>query len=73
MAELDPVLLEVLACPSADHAPVAVVGDPRDPSALRCTFCGTVFPITDGIPVMLLAEAEPGPRGIGVAMTPDGG
>ena len=29
MSELDPVLLEVLACPCEHHAPVRVLGDPR--------------------------------------------
>lgn len=66
MAALDPVLLEVLACPSPDHAPVRVVGDPEDPEALECTFCATRYPVRDGIPVMLLDEAVPGPAGIGV-------
>jgi uncharacterized protein YbaR (Trm112 family) len=32
---------------------------------LACTSCATTFPIKDGIPVMLLDEATPGPRGIG--------
>ncbi len=66
MAGLDPLLLSVLACPSSDHAPVEVVGDPDDPQALRCTWCGTTYPVQDGIPVMLLDEATPGPAGIGV-------
>jgi uncharacterized protein YbaR (Trm112 family) len=63
---LDPILLGILACPSADHAPVEVVGDPADPTALLCTFCGSSFPVRDGIPVMLIDEATPGPAGIGV-------
>lgn len=66
MPALDPVLLEVLACPSPDHAPVEIVGDPADPRALRCTYCGSSFPVRDGIPVMLLGEATPGPRGLGI-------
>ncbi len=59
---LDPVLLEVLACPAADHAPL-VVGAPGDPdaSALTCTECGRVFPVRDNIPVLLLDEATGGP------------
>lgn len=67
MPVLDPALVAVLACPSPDHAPVEVLGAPEDPSALRCTYCGTSFPVRDGIPVMLLDEATPGPNGIGVA------
>lgn len=59
---LDPVLLEVLACPAEHHAPLRL-GDPRDPeaAALTCTECGRVFPIRDGIPVLLLDEATGGP------------
>jgi uncharacterized protein YbaR (Trm112 family) len=59
---LDPVLLEVLACPAEHHAPL-VLGAPGDPAAasLTCTECGRVFPIRDGIPVLLLDEAMGGP------------
>ena len=55
---LDPQLLEILACPSDDHAPLrpGTVADP-DADALTCTSCGRVFPVTDGIPVLLLDEA----------------
>jgi len=62
--QLDPVLLEVLACPDTHHAPLRVwsAGDP-DADALTCTECGRVFPIRDGIPVLLLDEASGGPGG----------
>jgi uncharacterized protein YbaR (Trm112 family) len=50
---LDPALVELLACPAC-HAPVQPVGD-----RLVCSACGLRFPIRDGIPVMLLEEAEP--------------
>jgi hypothetical protein len=55
---LDPQLLEILACPSDDHAPLRP-GTPADPDAdtLTCTACGRQFPVTDGIPVLLLDEA----------------
>ncbi len=60
---IDASLLELLACPSDDHAPLVQAG-----RALRCTFCATSYPIdSDGIPVLLLDEASPGPNGIGVA------
>lgn len=57
---LDERLLEILACPSPDHAPLTrgTPGDP-DADALTCTECGRVFPVKDGIPVLLLDEAEP--------------
>ena len=59
---LDPVLLEVLACPAEHHAPLTL-GAPGDPraAALTCTECGRVYPIRDGIPVLLLDEATGGP------------
>ncbi len=58
---LDPVLLEVLACPAEHHAPLTP-GAPDDPGApsLTCTECGRVYPIRDGIPVLLLDEATLG-------------
>ena len=64
---VDPVLLEVLACPADHHAPLRQ-GSPGDPAApaLTCSECGRVFPIRDGIPVLLLDEATGGP-GTGAA------
>jgi uncharacterized protein YbaR (Trm112 family) len=63
---LDPGLLELLACPSDDHA--ALREQSREgKDVLVCTFCESTFPIEDGIPVLLIDEATPGPNGIGVA------
>ncbi len=59
---LDPVLLEILACPCEHHAAVEV-DEPG--SALVCTRCLTSFPVREAIPVMLLDEATPGPSGVG--------
>ncbi|HSY14754.1 MAG TPA: Trm112 family protein [Jatrophihabitantaceae bacterium] len=60
---VDPDLLELLACPSDDHAPLR-----QEAQALVCTFCLTSYPIdADGIAVLLRHEATPGPNGIGVA------
>ena len=56
---IDPLLLQVLACPCPAHADVAPVED-----GLRCTTCEATFPVRDGIPVMLLDEAQPGPSGV---------
>ncbi|MFI5614785.1 Trm112 family protein [Amycolatopsis sp. NPDC051903] len=55
---LDAQLLEILACPSPDHAPLRP-GTPEDAGAdaLTCTECGRVYPVRDGIPVLLLEEA----------------
>ncbi|MGH3935280.1 MAG: Trm112 family protein [Pseudonocardiaceae bacterium] len=59
--ELDPQLLEILACPCPEHAELRS-GTTADPEAdaLTCTACGRSFPVTDGIPVLLLHEALPG-------------
>ena len=62
MPDRDPRLAEVLACPCPHHAKVEPA---PDGGALRCERCATTFPVRDGIPVMLLSEATPGPRGIG--------
>lgn len=63
---LDPELLKVLACPDEHHAPLQA-GRPGDPDAdaLTCTECGRIFPVRDGIPVLLLDEAENGPATTG--------
>jgi uncharacterized protein YbaR (Trm112 family) len=51
---LDPQLLEILVCPNdrgeLDHDDAA--------QRLTCRSCGYVYPIRDGIPVMLIDEAE---------------
>jgi hypothetical protein len=64
--ELDPKLLDILACPSTDHAPLRV-GTADDPTAdyLTCTACGRAYPVRDGIPVLLLDEAVGGPAADG--------
>lgn len=50
---IDPELLSILACP-VDHAAV------RDREThLVCSSCGRRYPVRDGIPVMLVDEAEP--------------
>ena len=61
---LDPDLLEILACPAPDHGTLRP-GTPDDPeaAALTCTACDRRYPVTDGIPVLLLSEATGGPPG----------
>ena len=49
---IDPKLLEILACPACKTA-VKLDGE-----RLICTQCGRRYPIRDGIPVMLVEEAE---------------
>jgi hypothetical protein len=50
---MDKELLEILACPE-DKAPVEL-----EQERLVCTACGRRYPIRDGIPIMLVEEAEP--------------
>jgi hypothetical protein len=56
---LDPTLLEILACPE-DKEPV-IYQKAGAAERLTCTKCGKRYPVRDGIPVMLIDEAEPGP------------
>jgi len=54
MAELKKELMDILACPKCKK-PVVQEGE-----TIKCTNpdCGLVYPIRDGIPVMLIEEAE---------------
>ena len=49
---VDKDLLEILACP-VDKKPLR-----EDADRLVCTACGRRYPVRDGIPVMLVDEAE---------------
>lgn len=55
---LDPRLLEILCCPAdlEDGTPCHGDLEPRV-DGLRCRNCGLLYPIVDGIPVMLQEEA----------------
>jgi uncharacterized protein YbaR (Trm112 family) len=53
---LDPRLLEILVCPAC-HGEVRVL---EGETGIACTACGRVYPVRDGIPVMLVDEATPG-------------
>jgi uncharacterized protein YbaR (Trm112 family) len=56
---LDPTLLEILACPEC-RAALRVDDDANE---LVCTGCGLAYPVRDDIPVMLVDEARrPGER-----------
>ena len=49
---VDDKLLEILVCP-------ACRGDlSRVEDALQCTDCGRIYPIRDGIPVLIVDEAS---------------
>jgi uncharacterized protein YbaR (Trm112 family) len=52
--KLDPTLVDRLACP-------ACCGDLHlGDGQLVCTSCGRVYPVVDGIPVMIAERAEMG-------------
>lgn len=60
---LDPRLLEILCCPAevdgaACHGDVAETAE-----GLACAKCGRIYPIEDGIPVMLPDAARLPERG----------
>lgn len=52
---LDPRLLEILVCPRCKGELILV----EEPPTLRCERCRLVYPIEDGIPVLLIDEARP--------------
>lgn len=57
MTLIDPALAEILVCP-VDKADLT---EDVDASRLECTACGRRYPVRDGIPIMLIDEAEGGP------------
>lgn len=52
---LDERLLEILVCPKCKGE----LEHERDPEALVCRACALRYEVRDGIPVMLIDEAEP--------------
>lgn len=57
MSLIDPELAAILICP-ADRAEL---NQDEEAERLICTECGRRYPVREGIPVMLLDEAEGGP------------
>ena len=57
MSLIDPQLAAILVCP-VDKADL-IEDEPA--SRLVCTECARRYPVRDGIPVMLVDEAEGGP------------
>jgi hypothetical protein len=64
MSTIDPALLDIFACPQC-HAPLreqaATDTDGDGQEELACTGgadCGLVYPVRDGIPVLLIDEAR---------------
>jgi uncharacterized protein YbaR (Trm112 family) len=56
---LDTRLLEILICPAC-HGNISEL---EADNGLECSKCGRVYPIREGIPVMLVDEASPPTRG----------
>ena len=58
MQPLDPELVKILACPAdQNRPPLRLVGE-----TLVCDQCGRVYPIRDGIPILLPEEATIPPK-----------
>ncbi len=53
---LDKMLLDILVCPDCKS------GVKLQNERLVCTKCGKSYPVRDGVPVMLIEEAEEGER-----------
>ena len=58
---LAPELVQILVCPNCKGDLEHRVGPPSDgvPEALVCHACRLVYPVEDGIPIMLIDEATP--------------
>lgn len=54
---LAPELLQILVCPKCKGELEYRTSPP--PEALICRSCRLVYPIEDGIPIMLIDEAKP--------------
>jgi uncharacterized protein YbaR (Trm112 family) len=50
---LDPELLKILACPACDDRPPLRL----DGETLVCDKCRRVYPVREGIPILLVDEA----------------
>jgi uncharacterized protein len=60
--QLDPALLDILACPEC-LSPLRADDAAQE---LVCTGCGLAYPVQDDIPVLLVDEARrPAPEGTG--------
>ncbi len=49
-------ILDILVCPVPEcRKPLTLAADE---SSLQCTGCGRIYPVRDGIPVLLVEQAE---------------
>ena len=51
---VSPELLAILQCP----VDAGDLSERTDPPALVCGTCGRAYPVRDGVPIMLVDEAE---------------
>ena len=51
---IDPKLLAIMQCPAC----AGELSERAEPPALVCADCGRAYPVREGIPVMLIEEAE---------------
>jgi uncharacterized protein YbaR (Trm112 family) len=51
-------LLDILACPAC-KSDIELIEYKKDEHGLKCAACKRIYPIKDGIPVMLIDEAIP--------------
>ena len=58
MSLIDEELAAILVCP-VDKADLT---EDAEASKLECNECGRRYPVRDGIPIMLVEEAEGGPE-----------
>ena len=54
MTPIDPTLAAILRCPDCRGD----LDEESERSLLRCRSCGLGYPVRDGIPIMLVGEAE---------------
>ena len=47
-------LLDILACPACDDRPKVELRE----DGLQCTKCGRIYPIENGVPIMLTDKAR---------------
>ncbi|MGH3096058.1 MAG: Trm112 family protein [Streptosporangiales bacterium] len=59
MVNLEPWLLDVLACPKC-KSPLRIAASAGGDGELACTneSCGLVYPVRDDVPVLLVDEAR---------------
>jgi uncharacterized protein YbaR (Trm112 family) len=58
LADVLPYLLRRIVCPDCRASLIAQT-EASAPVSLRCTGCGRNYPVIDGIPILLAAQAVP--------------